>query len=404
MAEIETFQGFFSYSHLDAEIDPDLVDALTTRLEKRVTRKVINARFAIWRDVKNLRTGEQWDERIGQAVRVSQVFIVLMTPKWFESPYCRKEYQIFSQVEREQVERGIGANEYVVPLLAHTIEKQIKNFEQQQRETYDDLNKRQYIKTIAMNFLTLTEHQREGLLDQIADDIEGMIERLRNKSASSDRTNRPPAIRQTNRAPEFNANPHNYPKYDFVTIAEVLVEPHKGNGPRGVFVHLGFLERLYVKTKTDSARVEFSVRRAYLSIDDGGAGKLARNPGWAQFSTSGSVYYVNEKAAPQAITICINSQPGRTGISDLPLPPAERENFLSMPAIAAPDAEVGNIRAALTVSLCPEGLFIAGEDARKPSAAFAKKIAAIVSVLAGKDESAGSSGLVRRVLPVRERM
>jgi TIR domain len=393
----EEFQGFFSYTHLDAEIDPALVDALTSRLEKRVTRKVINARFSIWRDVNNLRTGERWDDRIGDAVRASRVFIVLMTPKWFESAYCRKEYQLFKQVEE-----GVGVGEYVVPLLAHTIEKQIKNFDRQQKETYDDLNTRQYKKTIAADFLALTEDQREGLVDQIADDIESMIERLRNRSSTSDGVDRTPMSRRSNREPEFRANPHNFPKYDFVTTAEVLVEPHKGQGPRGVFVHLGFLERLYVKTKTDNARVEFSIRRAYLSIDDG-AGKLARNPGWAQFSTSGSVYYVNEKAAPQAITICINPQPGRTGISDLPLPPAEHENFLSMPAIAAPDTDIRTIRAELTVSLCPEGLFIVGEDVPKPSAAAAKKIAAIVSVLAGKDETAGSTGLIRRRIPVSER-
>jgi hypothetical protein len=122
VADIEEFQGFFSYTHLDAEIDPDLVDALTSRLEKRVTRKITNARFSIWRDETNLRTGERWDERIGDAVRGSQVFIALMTPKWFESAYCRKEYQIFKQVEE-----GIGVGEYVVPLLAHAIEKQIRN-------------------------------------------------------------------------------------------------------------------------------------------------------------------------------------------------------------------------------------------------------------------------------------
>lgn len=398
MAEIVQFQGFFSYTRLDAQIDPKLVDALTTRLEMRVTRKVINARFVIWRDVKDLRTGQSWDDRIGEAVRASEVFIALMTPKWFESPNCRKEYQIFKQVER-----AIGAGEYVVPLLAHAVEKQIKNFDQEQKATYDDLNKRQYKKTIATEFIALTKGQQERLVDEIADDIEGMIERLRDKSPVSIRTNRALTGRQSNRVPEFSANPHNYPKYDFVAAAEVLVETHKGNRPRGVFVHLGFLERLYVEAKTRKARVEFSIRRAYLSLKGGSAGELTRNPDWAQFSASGSVYYVNEKAAPEAITICINPEPGRTGISDLPLPPAAQENFLSMPAVAAPDTDIKNLRAELTVSLCPEGLFIAGEDPRKPSAEFAKKIAAIVSVLAAKNENVADSGFIRRAVPVRER-
>jgi hypothetical protein len=393
VAEIERFQGFFSYTHLDAEIDPDLVEALTTRLEKRVTRKLTNAQFAIWRDANNLRTGDRWDDRIGDAVRASQVFIALMTPKWFESAYCRKEYRVF-----ETVETGAVVGEYVVPLLAHAMDNQIRNFTPEQRETYADLNKRQYKKTIAANFRGLTEDQREVFVDKIAEDVEGMIERLRNGSVA-----RMSTARARKRAFEFGANPHNYPKYDFVTASEVLVEPRKGSEPRGVFVHLGFLERLYVKTKDDSARIEFSVRRAYLSIDDGHAGQLAPNPGWAHFRQSESVYYVKDTAAPQAITTCINQKDGQTGLSDLPLPPAENENFLSMPAIAAPDADIGNIRAELTVSLCPEGLFIAGEDSRKPSAAFDKKIAAIVSVFAERSESARNSGLIRRAIPVGEK-
>jgi hypothetical protein len=177
VAKIELFQGFFSYTHLDAEIDPDLVEALTTRLEMRVTRKLTNASFSIWRDVDKIRTGQQWNERIGVAVRASQVFIVPMTPKWFERDYCRKEYQIF-----QEVEQGIAVGEHVVPLLAHAIKPQ--DFDQEQKATFDDLNRRQYKKTIATTFRKMTADQRELIVDEIADDIEGMIERLRAKSTS----------------------------------------------------------------------------------------------------------------------------------------------------------------------------------------------------------------------------
>lgn len=177
VAENQKFQGFFSYTHLDAEIDPDLVAALTTRLAQRVTRKITNAQLAIWRDVKNLRTGQRWDDRIGKAVRDSQVFIVLMTPKWFESANCRKEYQIFRQVED-----AIGVGEYVVPILAHNVESQLDYFDLEQRTTYDELNKRQYKKAVAANFLALTTDQQEVIIDEIADDIERMIDRLRRKT------------------------------------------------------------------------------------------------------------------------------------------------------------------------------------------------------------------------------
>lgn len=59
MTEIRTFQGFFSYANSDADIDPELIDALTVRLARSVTANLTNARFEIWRDVNNLRTGQR---------------------------------------------------------------------------------------------------------------------------------------------------------------------------------------------------------------------------------------------------------------------------------------------------------------------------------------------------------
>ena len=180
MAEKQYFQGFFSYNRLDAEIDPDLVTALTTRLAQRVTRKIINAEFSIWRDVNDLRTGQRWDDRIGQAVRQSRVLILLMTPKWFESANCRKEYLTFKEVEQ-----GIGVGEYVVPILAHSIDKQLHYFDPEQRAAYNELNQRQYKRSIATTFRALTVDQREVLIDEIADDIEDMIGRFRQQTLSA---------------------------------------------------------------------------------------------------------------------------------------------------------------------------------------------------------------------------
>jgi hypothetical protein len=395
VVEIKSFQGFFSYARHDADTDEKLVEALTKRLEKRVSGKLTNARFSIWRDTNNLRTGDRWDDRIGDAVRTSHVFIILVTPKWSESPYCRKEYQLFRGVE---VAFEVG--EYVAPLLARPIDRQVENFDQAQKEVYDSLNNRQYTKMIAAEFLALTEDERETCIDKIADDIDGMIERLRKRVPLS--TNHIPAAGKKKPTPDFDSRPHNLAEVDFVSAAEVLVEPPKGDELRSVFAHLSFVERLYVESTM--GRVEFSVRRASLSIDDGGTGKLVRNDEWAHFSMSGTVYYVSYRPFPYAITVCMNPEAGRTGLSGLPLPPARNENFLSKPAIAVPDIDIGSIQAYLTVSLNPDGLFIAGEDHQRCSPKVAKKIGAIMSAFVEKSELVGNSEVVRRRVPVRERI
>ena len=62
------FKGFFSYSHLDAGVDPKIVEAFSSKLEKRVNSKLVNASFEIWRDKDKLQVGDYWDERIQGAI------------------------------------------------------------------------------------------------------------------------------------------------------------------------------------------------------------------------------------------------------------------------------------------------------------------------------------------------
>ena len=395
MPKIDKFKGFFSYSHHDLLTDPKLIQALTTSLERRVTGKMTNASFEIWRDM-DLGAGEKWNKSIEDAIQGSNIFIILITPKWFESAYCRKEYQIFADVED-----GVGVGEYVVPLLAKTIEKQIKNFDSAQMNAYISLNERQYKQIIAADFLALSEDKREELIDAIADDIEGMIERLRQRS-SVIKNKQIPIVQPARPVPVYDVHPHNFNEVDFVSAAEVLVEPPEGNKTRAVFAQISFIERLYVRSAM--GRVNFGVRRAYLSIDDGGSGKLSRNEEWADASPNGaSVYYVNYRDMPHAITVCINPTPGKKSLSELPLPPAKNENYLSKPAVAAADADISNIRAYLSVSFCVEGLHIAGEDWRKPSPAVTKKIAAIIGVYTNKEKLEENLSFARRSIPVRER-
>jgi hypothetical protein len=78
MAEHRTFNGFFSYAHHDAEIDPSLITDFTSQLEGRVGSKLTNARFAIWRDKEGLRTGARWNEKIETELRRADVLILLL--------------------------------------------------------------------------------------------------------------------------------------------------------------------------------------------------------------------------------------------------------------------------------------------------------------------------------------
>jgi hypothetical protein len=111
------FKGFFSYSHSDAEVDPQIVEALSSELERRVDAKLVNARFEIWRDKEKLRAGDYWNERIEMAIISVHIFIILLTPKWISSDYCRNEFEIFKKAESARNSGG-----YIIPIYARDIE------------------------------------------------------------------------------------------------------------------------------------------------------------------------------------------------------------------------------------------------------------------------------------------
>ncbi|ESW73472.1 toll/interleukin-1 receptor domain-containing protein [Mesorhizobium sp. C277A] len=177
---MHVYQGFFSYAHSDAAADPDLVEAFTRQLELRVSNKFTNAKFAIWRDTENIRIGERWNAKIESAINSSDIMILLLSPKWVESDYCRKEYLPFKAVE---LNKSVG--EYVAPLLVREIAGQKKHFTEEQNETVLEIEQRQYVETLAASFVDLTKDQRTSLVEQIADDIAGMVERMRDLPAGT---------------------------------------------------------------------------------------------------------------------------------------------------------------------------------------------------------------------------
>ena len=174
MTEQETFRGFFSYARHDGETDPGLIVALTTELEGRVNARLVNARLTIWRDTERLRVGERWDETIDGELRSADVLIVLLTPRWIGSGYCRKEYALFEELEGS---RSVG--QCVVPILARPIgPQQERHLTQEQRDIYGRINRRLHFQALATDFLRLTRARRRAEIDKLAAHITGIIEQL----------------------------------------------------------------------------------------------------------------------------------------------------------------------------------------------------------------------------------
>lgn len=399
MQDHRKFKGFFSYAHHDAETDPALVEAFTKALEQRVNAKLANARFAIWRDTEGLRTGDKWNKKLEEEVRGSDILIVLFTPRWVESDFCRKEYSIFEEIESA---RSVG--EYIVPILARAIEKQEKYFTKDQKDVCARLRERQYTHAIATEFLKLSKARRIKLIDVLADDIEGMIDRLRLLPVRIDSASR--QVVHGRSVKEFDAAAHNFENVDFIKNAEVLLDPRKNDNESGVYAQVDFFERLYVQG--NRGRIDFGVRRAFLSIGNDGPGKLSKVANLKVGSDKQSAYYVTLHTAPDEISVCIDPQLGKAALADLALPPSENENYLSKVAMASADVKIDQLKAEITLLLNAEGLHLADEKGSALSPRMQTKIKAIMDiavtkVAAKKDQSIVSSGILRRKLPIRDR-
>jgi hypothetical protein len=397
MQELPVFKAFFSYAHHDAETDPTLIAALTNELENRVNAKLANARFAIWRDKDDLRTGDLWNPKIEAEVRGSDVLIVLLTPRWVESEYCRNEYVIFEEVE---VAREIG--EYVIPLLVRSSEPQQRHFTEEQNSVYERIRARQYRSANAVEFLKLSPPDRIELIDKIADDVAGMIERRRVLPQQFSRTNRPTLRARLPK--ESDSKAQNYERVDFLTNGEVVLDRPTNEGRRNVLAHVGFLERLYVKGSR--GRIEFGVRRAYLSIKAEGPGRLSKVDELKGGDAHKTRYYTTLQDAADAVTVCMDPPVGKTSLSELPLPPARGENLLSRVATTQAEMKADQIKAKLLVSLDAEGLYFA--DGKFMSPRIEAAIKSIMNVAntklaRGGTQTIDANGLLRRSLLVRER-
>lgn len=395
MAKVEVInpviQGFLSYAHFDLDTDPNLFEHLALQLERRVGARLLNADFKIWRDSEGIRTGDFWNPAIEAALAKSRVFIVILTPKWLESEYCRKEFEIFDEKESQ-----IGPSEYIAPIEIRSLHDQTRYFTSEQKFIYDSIQLRQYKKIVPADFLRLPPDQRAALIDEISEDIAGMADRARQLE---ERRKREPdaVIRQSrSRYPvAFDSKAHDFSKVSILSFAEVLLNiPFES--ARAVMAQFDFLPKMYIQS--EHGRIEFSVRRAFLTLSNAQENDLRVSD---QLSRASGAYYVSRFSSPNALTICIDPYGDRTALSDQSLQPAQGENRYAEIAIAGPEVTSIDITATLSVSLCPEGLFIL-RNKGETSQRTARKIAAIMSV-AVKKQIEIQLGEILHDIPVRER-
>ena len=106
----------------------------------------------------------------------------------------------------------------------------------------------------------------------------------------------------------------------------MVVDQEQDGNERGVYAQIDFVDRLYVESAR--ARIEFGVRRAYLSVANEGPGRLARSDHSHVTAARRNAQFVSLHDAPEAVSLCIDPDVGKTSLAELALPPTPRENYL----------------------------------------------------------------------------
>jgi hypothetical protein len=112
---------FISYAHADD--DQGTVTALVEEIKAR-QRRIDGQPMRIFFDREAIRDMNDWEMRILTGLRESRVMIAMLSPAYFDSTYCRKEWEWFADHETERAMTGEAiAPIYTieVPGLAHLL-------------------------------------------------------------------------------------------------------------------------------------------------------------------------------------------------------------------------------------------------------------------------------------------
>ena len=102
--------AFMSYARFDDQHDDGQLTAFRERLAAEV-RVQTGEEFLIFQDRADIAWGQNWQQRIGQALDTVTLLLVIITPGFFRSPHCRAETEQF--LDRE---RRLGRDDLILPV------------------------------------------------------------------------------------------------------------------------------------------------------------------------------------------------------------------------------------------------------------------------------------------------
>src|SRR4051794_35942374 len=136
------FDLFISYAHADDRgEDHRKVSALVEAIQADYER-VAGVPLRVFFDVGEIRTMDDWEARILLGLRQSKMMVAVLSPAYFRSDYCRKEWETYVETELAHALPGDG----IAPIyVVRHPDFESESVEDRLRHWVRDLKRRQYI-------------------------------------------------------------------------------------------------------------------------------------------------------------------------------------------------------------------------------------------------------------------
>jgi hypothetical protein len=175
---------FISYAHADDRgVNLERVASLVEAI-KADYQRVTGAALHVFFDTHAIRTMDDWEAKILTGLRQSRMMVAVLSPNYFQSAFCRREWEIYVETELALALPGDGITPiYVVRHPAFDADP----VEEQLRHWIKDLRKRQYIEWHPFWTEGAQALEREDVRRKLAD-LPGQIKERLERAAVRDRS------------------------------------------------------------------------------------------------------------------------------------------------------------------------------------------------------------------------
>lgn len=173
--------AFLSYVHSDDEHDGEKITKFRRRLEGELKMQT-GRPFPIFQDRNDIAWGQHWENRIEGSILEATFLIPMLTPSFFQSPMCRKEFETFLLKERQ-----LGLKRLILPVVYVTCDELSGDFPPETDRIADVLKTRQWTDWRPFRFKEFSDPDVATAVAKLATEIKtGMSELERELKAEGE--------------------------------------------------------------------------------------------------------------------------------------------------------------------------------------------------------------------------